>query len=84
MPQIDVETLRKDMQDVLASREKSSVGDDAGLTSEEWAREWGTDRKTARERLRKLHTAGLLVAGRRNSTDISGRTVWIPVYRART
>jgi hypothetical protein len=76
------EDLISFMQGVLAEH-RPAQGDDPGLTREEWANEWHVSDNMAYNRLRELHHAGLLVAGRRMIIAMDGARRCVPVYRAK-
>ena len=70
------------MQKAVSERD-TVLGDDPGLTSEEWGKVWGVGEHRGQQRLQELAKAGLLIVGRRNSVSITGTRIRIPVYRAK-
>jgi hypothetical protein len=77
----DVDAMLEEMQSVLAGAGSRIDGSDPGLSCLEWAEAWGMEPGTARRRLKKLWTAGLIVSGKRRTTFMDGRTGSLPVYR---
>lgn len=72
------------MQKAIEERGDVAAGDDAGLTSEEWAKQWGISENAAKRRLRDLWSGGLVVSGRRYILCMDGSRRPSPVYRAKT
>ena len=79
---IDVDALLQDMQAVIAAH-KTAIGDDPGLTTHDWAREWKLSDNAANIRLRELFDADLIVSGKRTVPCMDGSRRRVPVYRAK-
>lgn len=52
-----------------------------GMSTAEWADEWGMDRNRARDMIAKFSLAGWVTLGRRLHKSIDGRAVMVPVYK---
>jgi hypothetical protein len=67
------------MNDWLAALGKPRSDD--GQSAAELSAAWGVCNKTVMERLRALHQAGRLSVGKRQTTNLIGRSCSTPVYR---
>lgn len=77
MAKLDIDFLQSELYRLGIVKFSKSEG----MSTGEWADEWGMDRKRAREMIAKFSLAGWVTLGRRSHKSIDGKKMMVPVYK---